>query len=158
MARQLVRSLYFLAVAVAPVLQGCGKSSRGSLDRSVHPVADRTATKTNTGGRDVAKSEQHSARPARRKENETQTFLHVATHGIGLGWFRGQPCGRGDDGGRAVLCQSVLGPAVAGLDAVRRAVELDRCAASLGWSCRPGPGDWARLGAVTEYVARFHLV
>jgi hypothetical protein len=41
MARQLVRGLCFAALAITLALQGCGKSSPGSLDRPVHAVAAR---------------------------------------------------------------------------------------------------------------------
>src|SRR5205814_1194376 len=83
--------------------------------------------------------------------NDAQIVLHVSTHRIGPSRLRGQSCRRGDDGGRTLLCQPVLGPAVAGLDAVRGAVELDRCRSPVGWCGGPRPGDGAGLGAVTEH-------
>ena len=43
MARQTVRGLCFVVLALALVLQGCRKSSPSSLDRPVHPLAARAA-------------------------------------------------------------------------------------------------------------------
>src|SRR6266567_2124600 len=101
----------------------------------------------NDGGRDVTKSEEEG-------QWNASVFARWDLW-YALGSASRPTCGRGD-GGRAVLRQSVMGPAVAGLDAVRRAVELDRCSSPVGWRGGPGPGDSARLGAVAEHCG-IHL-